>query len=300
MPNVQCPVPDCGYSTGEMETAIVAALLVAHASVHTVHASFPSRRPPKVDRPRLTDNIDDVGWNAFRQDWETFVRANNVADADQSIQLFSCCDGDLKTKVTSICPDVYAKTLTDLMTLLKGLAVIPVAVSVKTNELLQMQQDAGEAIRAFHARVKGKAATCRFQVKCSHQHQPEGEVNVNYTDEMIRHVILNGLYDDDIRRDMFSMTEVDDMPNNELISKIEAKETAREATSKQSNNAITTQYKKQQKEKLLQKQEGKCSGCKTTIQLYKLMRNGKMNKKPFSECLNCWRKKNAVSSFCRE
>ena len=110
MPNIPCPVPDCTYSTGEMETAIAAALMVAHASVHTVHASAPlQRRPPKVDRPRLTDNIDDVGWNAFLQDWETFIRANNVADADQSIQLFACCDGDLKPKVTSICPDVYQR-----------------------------------------------------------------------------------------------------------------------------------------------------------------------------------------------
>ena len=39
--------------------------------------------------------------------------------------------------------------------------MIPVVVSVKQNELLQMHQDSGEGMRNFLLRVKGKAVTCK-------------------------------------------------------------------------------------------------------------------------------------------
>ena len=208
MPNVQCPVPNCPYKTGEQEPGVVAALLIAHTTVHTSAPASPPattrRRPPKVNRPNLADNLTEVSWNAFLQDWETFVRANEIDAADRAIQLFSCCDGELKGKLTSICPDVYTKTEEQLITLLKSLAVIPIATTVKINELLQMHQNAGETIRAFHSRVKGQAAICKFHQKCTHQHATRGDVYIDYTGKMIRHVILNGLYDDSIAREVTS------------------------------------------------------------------------------------------------
>ena len=136
------------------------------------------------------------------------------------------------------------------MTLLKSLAV---AVSVKRNELLQMHQDSGETIRNFLLRVKGKAVTCKFKIKCTHLHAvPAGQaeappnVYVDYTDEMIRHVILNGLYDDDIRTDIFSEAGLDTMLVTDLVSMIEGKELARDATRLPSAGAIS-QFKRRQK-----------------------------------------------------
>ena len=108
--DVECSVPGCNYKTGEHDPAVAAALLLAHIIVHNA-AQVPvatQRRPPKVDRPKLMDSLDEVGWNAFLQDWETFVRANGIDAADQAIQLFSCCNCVLKSKITSICPDVHA------------------------------------------------------------------------------------------------------------------------------------------------------------------------------------------------
>ena len=70
---------------------------------------------------------------------------------------------------------------------------------MKRNELFQMHQDSGESIRNFLLRIRGKAVTCKFKVQCPHTHTaPAGQVYVDYTDEMIRHVILNGIYDDDM------------------------------------------------------------------------------------------------------
>ena len=306
--DVACPVPACTYRTGAHTPEISAALLLGHITVHQSAASqaAPQRRPPKVDRPRLTDSLEEVGWNAFLQDWETFVRANGISAADQAIQLFSCCDGTLKGKITSICPDVHTKTKDQLLTMMKDLAVIPIAASVRVNELLQMYQHSGESIRTFHSRVKGKALTCRFKVECSHVHDPVGPVQVDYTEKMIRHVLLNGLHDADIQREVFSLSDLDNLSNNDIIARVEAKETAREATSAQSNNAVTL-YKKRQREATRvtntgnkndnslpkpQKEsiEGECATCKTKIRLYKKMRSGKLNREPFTHCNECWRK----------
>ncbi len=300
-----CTVAECGYKTPALPIEHAFQQMTFHRTdAHqTAVAAPPTRthapRPPKVDRPPLRDNLDEVGWNAFIQDWEMFVRANNISVDDRPIQLLSCCDGILKGKVNATCADIYTKSVIELMTILKSLAVIPVAVVVKRNELLKMYQNAGEKIRTYHSRLKAQAAICRFKVKCPHEH--ENDVLVDYTNEMIHHVLLNGLYDDEIKTDISSLNGLDTMSVSDLVSTIEAKETARDAVAAQSNNAIT-QYRRQQKEKQLMgpnnhqnttnttKQEGKCSVCKTPILLYKKMRSsGKLNRKPFTECIDCYK-----------
>ena len=93
MPNIQCPVVDCTYETGDLDNAVVASLLMAHtAGTHNNITPAPllHRRPPKVDHPLLTDGIDEETWNAFKQSWDMFVRANEVIAADQPVQLYSC------------------------------------------------------------------------------------------------------------------------------------------------------------------------------------------------------------------
>ena len=165
--NVQCPVPGCTYSTGEQPSNVAAALLTAHTTTHT---SGTRRRGPKVDRPPLRDNLDEVGWNTFLQNWQMFVRANDVEGADQPTQLMWCCDASLKSKVTAICPDVDTKPIAEVLATLKKIADIPVAVTVKRIELLQMTQDAEEKVRSFHSRIQGKAMTCGFKIKCHHTH----------------------------------------------------------------------------------------------------------------------------------
>ena len=90
---------------------------------------------------------------------------------------------------------------------------------------------------------------------------------------MIRHVILNGLYDDDIRRDIFSEAELDTMLVTDLVSMIEGKELARDATRLPSADAIS-QFKWRQKEERNPPEhdrDGKCSTCSSSIKLYKKM-----------------------------
>ena len=247
MVNVQCPVEGCAYVTGDYAAAVAAALLSAHtAGAHTVAPAAPARRPPKVDRPELSDGIDEEEWNTFVQSLSIFNRANNVGPGDLGVQLYSCCKPSLKQKLTAVHPDFLDRPSNDLLVLLRALAVIPVAKTVKQHEFLQMKQEPGDSVRTFHSKVKSKAVTCGFKKLCAHPHAPlqeggaaPGDIQVDYTNEMIKHVILNGLYDEEIRREIFGNARIDDMEVTELITLIESKETARDATNGASNNALS-------------------------------------------------------------
>ena len=300
--SIQCPAEGCDFETGAYAASIVAAILNAHTvDRHQQQARAAPPRPPKVDRPSLTDDLDEEQWNVFQQSWNIFMHANRVADQDKAYQLYSCCSNTLKAKITSVHQDFLTKAPQDLIPLLKTLTVTPVAISVKRNELLQMRQDAGETIRTFQSRLKAKATTCMFKIRCTHNHVQDGngndvDVQVDYTSEMIRHVILNGIYDDEIKRDIFGSERIDIMELNELIALIESKETARDATNDMSTNSLS-QYKKRYKPPPPPQQppvdvskKGKCSSCPNTYLLYSKMRNGQYNKKPFTHCKDCWTK----------
>ena len=112
----------------------------------------------------MVDNLTEESWNAFKQSWNIFVQVNGVSLADQSAQLFSCCDSQLTAKVTAIESDILNKNFDSMLEVLKNLAVIPVAISVKRNDLLRMHQGAGELIRSYHSRIMGKAITCNFKI----------------------------------------------------------------------------------------------------------------------------------------
>ena len=145
MPDIRCPVVGCDYSTGDVDSVVVAALLNARTvGAHTSSQPEKQRQFTKVERPQLSDDIDEKSWNAFKEDWRMFIRANKVAAVNQPIKLFSCCASTLNAKLTSCCQDVFEKHVQDSLILLQSLAVIPVAVRVKRNELLQMHQDSGK------------------------------------------------------------------------------------------------------------------------------------------------------------
>ena len=62
---------------------------------------------------------------------------------------------------------------------------------------------------------------CNYVVKgkCAHN----SDITLNYSDSMIRDVLITGLADEDIKRDVLSHTE-QDMSLTELVAFVEAKE----------------------------------------------------------------------------
>ena len=103
---------------------------------------------------------------------------------------------------------------------MRRLAVIPVATGVLRSDLMQMRQLRDKLFRAFAARVRGKADTCAFTVDCT------CGLKVNYTDHMICDTLLNGIADDEIRRETLGSVDVLTRTVNEIVALVESKEMA--------------------------------------------------------------------------
>ena len=196
MPNLKYSGAGCKFETGEFEDAsIVIALLNNHTTVS--HSMLPcAKKGPKVDRPILSDNLTEEKWNGFLQGWKLFTEANSVSIEDQPVQLFACCDTDLRAKATSTNEKILDSSVEEMLVYLHKLSVVPVAIFVQRTELLRMTQSSDEPIRAFFSRVRGKSLICRFRMNCPYQHandMADKAVFINYTDEIIRHVVIAGL-----------------------------------------------------------------------------------------------------------
>ena len=142
MVNVQCPIEGCDFQTGEYAASIVAALLACHTQgYHTNAPAATAARPrlPKVDRPILTDDMDEESWNVFQLSWDIYAKAHDIPDADVAVQLYQCCSNTLKQKITSVHHDFLMQHVDRLLPLLKTSTVTPVAISVKRNEFLQLK-----------------------------------------------------------------------------------------------------------------------------------------------------------------
>ena len=139
MLSLRCSGTGCGFATGEYETAVSIALLNNHTTVvHSGQSTQPeAQRAPKVERPVLSDSLSEEHWNGFLKSWTVFVQANSVSVADRPIQLFACCDSELRSKVTCTNEGVLDCTVYEILELLHTLSVLPVAIGVQRSELLK-------------------------------------------------------------------------------------------------------------------------------------------------------------------
>ncbi len=130
--------------------------------------------------------------------------------------------------------------MTQILTAMRSLAVIPVATGVLRAELIKPRQERDEPIRAFAAKVRGKAETCVFTASC------ECGKDVDYIDHAIRDVILNGIADVGISREVLRTAEILKKPVNDVIVLVENKEMARSASSS-SNLSAMSSFQQQQR-----------------------------------------------------
>ena len=111
-------------------------------------------------------------------------------DASSS-QLFQCAGDELGDSLLKTDPSIVSKPASVVMGAVKSLAVIVVATGVMRAELVRMQQERDESFRAF----RGKAETCAYITKCTCLRE------VDFTDSIIRDVLIAGIADLDIRRE---------------------------------------------------------------------------------------------------
>ena len=153
-----------------------------------------------------------------------------------------------------------------------------------------MKQDHGETILAFASRALGKARNCKLTVRCPH------ETYVDYSEEMVKQVVLAGMYDDEIKRKVLSTAGIDDKSLNDTIAIIETEEMASRSMTGLTMPAQvgSTNFKKQilPNDSRLQL-KGKCETCGSDFPKHRVKKVSGKEDTLFTDrfCKSCWQKR---------
>jgi hypothetical protein len=172
---------------------------------------------------RALDNLE--GRLSLRE--EDIATSSILTQVVDTSHLFQCAGDTLGDALLNSDPDIADRDLENVLAVMKSLAVIPVATGVLRSELLGLRKNRDEPIRCFAVRTRGKAETCNFisQFLCEC-----GKLNnVNYMEHIMHDVVIAGIYDADICRDILAIDDVIIKPINDVIGLIEGREMARDA-----------------------------------------------------------------------
>ena len=197
---------------------------------------------------------------------------------------------ELGNNLLKIDANVTSKPTKLLLSEMKSLAVIAVARGVLRAELFQMRQERDESFRSYAARVRGKAETCSYTTKCT------CELTINFTDIIVRDVLIAGIADLDIRREILGIDSVLDKSLTDVITLVESREMARNALPTSSSLDAMSAFKKS-KNSLHPRhpvqehpQTADCPYCK---EKYRLFTEGRLgwNTKPHRQCAKCYKER---------
>ena len=152
----------------------------------------------------------------------------------------------------------------EILTAVKTFAVAPVAIGTRRAEVMCAKQQHGEQFRIFVCRVRKLATDCKFVMKCSNATATGG--TCKYAEEIIKNVVLAGIYDHKIQRLVLLADRMYDKDIQEIIKTVELHERAflLAATNSSSTVAATMVYKA--KGKSLQLNDNQVGGGKTVAQ----------------------------------
>ena len=307
MPQIACQFTGCEYTAENDSVEIAIALLNSHNSIHL---QMPSRGPdllktPKVDRPELNQDISDEDWESFAEEWNRFKRSWYRADMTQRTvvdQLVECCQQDLRRLLIKEDPAILNDTEDNVLAAMRKMAVIPIAASVRRTKLLTSRQDHGQTFREFYANTRAAAATCAYKVKCHHACCTDN-APIDYTQEVVKDILLAGIIDVEIRKDVLSLTDLDSKSARDIVRIVEEKETARNAcldsTTTSVTAASTSTYRKRNRNsgkndaKVSEQQKlnimGECEKCGNQFPQFIKLAHGRINREPFLMCSSCFK-----------
>ena len=241
MPAIPCSAEGCTYVTDDFEVAAAVEQLKIHANdKHRAPTPTPPpqalapaaatgdvrQKPPKLNRPTISRGTTEEEWSIIKRKWAIYKTTMNIPNDQIATQLWQCCDDDLTSDLFRDIPNIATIAEDDLLAAIKCLAVVSVATTVRKTELLSLRQDYAQPIRLFAAKVKGKAHTCGFEKKCT---ATGCTATVDYTEDIVKFVMLSGIVDEEIKRDILGYVDLDTKSLADTISLIEGKEMAARA-----------------------------------------------------------------------
>ena len=180
---------------------------------------------------------------------------------------------------------------------------------MRRSEALSARQAAGERFQQFTARVRGLVIDCQYKLPCPHAaagHQScatAGCGGVDYSTAMVKDVLLNGIADADIKREILSNAMLGTKSVQEVVTVVEAKEAARDTvlSGRAAQAAASSTFKNAAKGRAPATpaanptltsgpphipREKKCR-CGNAYFDYAERSNGGCNARPYKECRDC-------------
>jgi len=270
MVKVKCPAPNCTYGTDDIAPEAVATMMQLHAGHHAQSTQVVAK-PGKVKRPVVTLAGSNEDWQYFTTRWSEYKSATKIAEDDIVLQLLECCDESLRRDLTrNAGGSMSTQSEETVLKAIKHLAVITENNMVSRIRLYNMQQDHGETVRSFCARLRGLANVCDFKVACPGD---DCDIMVDFTDIMLRDTLVRGISDIDIQSDLLGDRN-QNMTLAEVIRFVEAKEAGKHSSalfsSTSSTAAARSTYQRQKQEKSNRQQKrtidptAKCGHCGDT------------------------------------
>ena len=264
----------------------------------TQHPAVQRPRPPPMPLPKLNGQVSQEVFEEFRREWDNWLSSSNVEADKASGYLINCCETSLKTEIQAAVANVTKKSTADVLAIMQKHAVLARARSSMITELLRTRQSEGESVLKFQSNVNAIARNCNLVVPCIHQCCiNDNKANIPFTDIVVKHVVINGLHDVDIRREVLGVVDLDDKSLAETIGIIESKETALRSMSGQSTAgtgaAAMSNYARQKKNPQTDQRlqlTGKCEACSKVFK-NRMLRQSK--NKPdeiriLKLCHDCW------------
>ena len=200
-------------------------------------------RPPALIRPKIDIGCSPAQWADFLRQWSRFSIGCSIAAEQLTTQAMACFSDELVSTADKAIQDMGLLAVADLMAQVKSVAVQPVAVSILRATAHSAKQASGERFQTFAAKVRGLTTNCNYILPCPHAAPavPPAPavracnvancVGTDYTSKVIKDILLSGIHDHDVRREVLGTVGVEEKSVHEIIRIVEGKEAARDAAS---------------------------------------------------------------------
>ena len=213
---------------------------------------------PKPIRPIIEEGVDDFGWNLFIDKWERYKLTIGLENDEQETcsELRESCSPEVNRMLFEFigADELRKKELTEeaLLNNIKSVAVRSIHQEVHRWRFNQIAQCDSEKVTKFVGRLKAQAILCDFNVSCACGKR------VSYAEEMVSQRLTTGVINPEHQSKV--LCEAEQLNTLKLkVDKLISLETTDEASSKirtplssRSNPIKTSQYKRDQKQKLVQ------------------------------------------------
>ena len=161
-----------------------------------------------IPRPRIAQGMSIESWNSFKAPRKLYKTGTSLSEAERSLQSTHRRDKEFPEQSLCADPEFTAKPAAAQPGPIRKLGVAPVAVTQGTSELS----------RTNPAKVRGKAATCKFTTKCREEYCREEVESAEATNIIVKYILVNDSVDTVACREISGWKLLDESPLTGIVA----------------------------------------------------------------------------------